>query len=87
MQCLVQVEVGGRRVVVGVWDTAGSERYEAMTSMYYRCRTPPQDTLSPFAGFPLPASSYRAFLGPISSQPYNRRSQAHAKLTGTFGQG
>ena len=32
----LQVEAGGRRVMVGVWDTAGSERYEAMTRMYYR---------------------------------------------------
>ena len=32
----VQVEAGGRRVMVGVWDTAGSERYESMTRMYYR---------------------------------------------------
>jgi len=31
-----EVEAGGRRVMVGVWDTAGSERYEAMTRMYYR---------------------------------------------------
>lgn len=31
-----EVEAGGRRVMVGVWDTAGSERYESMTRMYYR---------------------------------------------------
>jgi len=31
------VVLDGRRVVVmGLWDTAGSERYEAMTKMYYR---------------------------------------------------
>ena len=35
-QFVVQVEAGGRRVMVGVWDTAGSERYESMTRMYYR---------------------------------------------------
>jgi len=31
-----EVMVGNRRVVVGVWDTAGSERYEAMSRMFYR---------------------------------------------------
>ena len=35
-QFVDQVEAGGRRVMVGVWDTAGSERYESMTRMYYR---------------------------------------------------
>ena len=35
-QFVAQVEAGGRRVMVGVWDTAGSERYESMTRMYYR---------------------------------------------------
>jgi len=30
------VSVDGREVVIGVWDTAGSERYESMTRMYYR---------------------------------------------------
>jgi len=28
--------VGGREVVLGIWDTAGSERYESMSRMYYR---------------------------------------------------
>ncbi|KAL4719304.1 hypothetical protein ACJJTC_004123 [Scirpophaga incertulas] len=27
---------GGKVYTVGVWDTAGSERYEAMTKLYYR---------------------------------------------------
>jgi len=30
------VVVGGREVVLGIWDTAGSERYESMSRMYYR---------------------------------------------------
>jgi len=30
------VTVGGREVVLGIWDTAGSERYESMSRMYYR---------------------------------------------------
>jgi len=30
------VSVGGREVVLGIWDTAGSERYESMSRMYYR---------------------------------------------------
>jgi len=30
------VNVGGRDVVLGIWDTAGSERYESMSRMYYR---------------------------------------------------
>jgi len=30
------INVEGRDIVVGVWDTAGSERYEAMSKMYYR---------------------------------------------------
>jgi len=30
------VSVGGRELVLGVWDTAGSERYESMSRMYYR---------------------------------------------------
>jgi len=30
------VMVGGREVVLGIWDTAGSERYESMSRMYYR---------------------------------------------------
>ncbi|XP_048343898.1 ras-related protein Rab-24 isoform X2 [Sphaerodactylus townsendi] len=30
------IPVGGRKVTLGIWDTAGSERYEAMSRMYYR---------------------------------------------------
>ena len=30
------VVVDGRPVKVSLWDTAGSERYESMTKMYYR---------------------------------------------------
>ncbi|XP_023338777.1 ras-related protein Rab-24 [Eurytemora carolleeae] len=30
------VSVGGKELTLGVWDTAGSERYEAMSRMYYR---------------------------------------------------
>ena len=30
------VNVGGRELVLGIWDTAGSERYESMSRMYYR---------------------------------------------------
>ncbi|XP_074865532.1 ras-related protein Rab-24 [Carettochelys insculpta] len=30
------VSVGGRTVTLGIWDTAGSERYEAMSRIYYR---------------------------------------------------
>lgn len=30
------VVVEGKTVTLGVWDTAGSERYEAMSRMYYR---------------------------------------------------
>ena len=28
--------VEGKDLCIGVWDTAGSERYEAMSRMYYR---------------------------------------------------
>lgn len=28
--------VDGKTLVIGLWDTAGSERYESMTRMYYR---------------------------------------------------
>ncbi|CAI5766912.1 ras-related protein Rab-24 [Podarcis lilfordi] len=28
--------VGGRTITLGIWDTAGSERYEAMSRIYYR---------------------------------------------------
>jgi len=31
-----EVNLGGKRVIMGLWDTAGSERYEAMSRMYYR---------------------------------------------------
>nr|CAD7591709.1 unnamed protein product [Timema genevievae] len=31
-----QIESKGRKLVVGIWDTAGSERYEAMSRIYYR---------------------------------------------------
>ncbi|XP_073425325.1 ras-related protein Rab-24 [Dendrobates tinctorius] len=30
------INVGGRNVTLGIWDTAGSERYEAMSRIYYR---------------------------------------------------
>ncbi|CAJ0954077.1 unnamed protein product [Ranitomeya imitator] len=30
------INVGGRNVMLGIWDTAGSERYEAMSRIYYR---------------------------------------------------
>jgi Ras-related protein Rab-24 len=30
------VNVKGKDMVLGVWDTAGSERYQAMSKMYYR---------------------------------------------------
>lgn len=31
-----QVSVGGKGVTLGIWDTAGSERFEAMNRLYYR---------------------------------------------------
>ena len=31
-----KMSVGGKEVVLGVWDTAGSERYESMARLYYR---------------------------------------------------
>ncbi|KAJ8266908.1 hypothetical protein GJAV_G00136040 [Gymnothorax javanicus] len=31
-----QIQVGDKVVALGIWDTAGSERYEAMSRMYYR---------------------------------------------------
>ncbi|MGH0155895.1 UNVERIFIED_CONTAM: hypothetical protein FKN15_030107 [Acipenser sinensis] len=30
------IQVGERVVTLGIWDTAGSERYEAMSRIYYR---------------------------------------------------
>ncbi|XP_076460785.1 ras-related protein Rab-24-like [Babylonia areolata] len=30
------ITVDGRSMVLGIWDTAGSERYEAMSRIYYR---------------------------------------------------
>jgi len=30
------VNVKGKEMVLGIWDTAGSERYQAMSKMYYR---------------------------------------------------
>ncbi|XP_003217583.1 ras-related protein Rab-24 isoform X1 [Anolis carolinensis] len=30
------MSVGGQTVTLGIWDTAGSERYEAMSRIYYR---------------------------------------------------
>lgn len=31
-----EVELNGRKFMIGIWDTAGSERYEAMSRIYYR---------------------------------------------------
>ncbi|XP_038070664.1 ras-related protein Rab-24-like isoform X2 [Patiria miniata] len=31
-----KIEVDSRTVTMGIWDTAGSERYEAMSRIYYR---------------------------------------------------
>ena len=31
-----KMTVGRKEIVLGVWDTAGSERYESMARMYYR---------------------------------------------------
>lgn len=31
-----RLEVCGRTVILGIWDTAGSERYESMSRIYYR---------------------------------------------------
>lgn len=30
------VEINNQQIILGIWDTAGSERYEAMSKMYYR---------------------------------------------------
>ncbi|XP_045541345.1 ras-related protein Rab-24 [Papilio machaon] len=34
--CAKTMHSNGKNFTVGIWDTAGSERYEAMTKMYYR---------------------------------------------------
>ncbi|KAL3187551.1 hypothetical protein MRX96_025055 [Rhipicephalus microplus] len=31
-----QIAVRNRKITLGIWDTAGSERYEAMSRIYYR---------------------------------------------------
>ncbi|KAK6174338.1 hypothetical protein SNE40_017636 [Patella caerulea] len=31
-----KVDVNGKKIVLGIWDTAGSERYESMSRIYYR---------------------------------------------------
>ncbi|XP_058802877.1 ras-related protein Rab-24-like [Phymastichus coffea] len=31
-----EIQVGNKKLVLGIWDTAGSERYQAMTKGYYR---------------------------------------------------
>lgn len=31
-----EAEANGRKFMMGIWDTAGSERYEAMSRIYYR---------------------------------------------------
>ena len=31
-----KLELNGRSYLLGVWDTAGSERYESLSQMYYR---------------------------------------------------
>ncbi|XP_076678021.1 ras-related protein Rab-24 [Andrena cerasifolii] len=31
-----QIEVDEKRLIMGIWDTAGSEKYDAMTRIYYR---------------------------------------------------
>lgn len=31
-----QMEINGHNIVMGIWDTAGNERYDAMTRIYYR---------------------------------------------------
>ncbi|XP_068978257.1 ras-related protein Rab-24-like [Bombus flavifrons] len=31
-----QIQVNGKRLIMGIWDTAGSEKYDAMSRIYYR---------------------------------------------------
>ncbi|XP_015111143.1 ras-related protein Rab-24 [Diachasma alloeum] len=31
-----QIEVDDQKLILGIWDTAGSERYDSMTKIYYR---------------------------------------------------
>lgn len=31
-----QMQVDGKRLIMGIWDTAGSEKYNAMIKLYYR---------------------------------------------------
>ncbi|KJE94499.1 hypothetical protein CAOG_05133 [Capsaspora owczarzaki ATCC 30864] len=31
-----KLQIGGHTITMGIWDTAGSERYEAMSRIYYR---------------------------------------------------
>ncbi|XP_033299928.1 ras-related protein Rab-24-like isoform X2 [Bombus bifarius] len=31
-----QMQVNGKRLIMGIWDTAGSEKYDAMSRIYYR---------------------------------------------------
>ncbi|XP_034193850.1 ras-related protein Rab-24 [Osmia lignaria lignaria] len=31
-----QMQVNGKRLIMGIWDTAGSEKYNAMIKLYYR---------------------------------------------------
>ena len=34
--CFRKLVIDGQSVLLGVWDTAGSERFESITRMYYR---------------------------------------------------
>ena len=36
LNLMIMIRIEGRDLVLGVWDTAGSERYESMSRMYYR---------------------------------------------------
>ncbi|XP_043266080.1 ras-related protein Rab-24-like [Colletes gigas] len=31
-----QMQHGGHKIIMGIWDTAGEEKYDAMTRLYYR---------------------------------------------------